>query len=381
MIWGYHYFRNHPYTPPKTDVDKRNSNVWKGIYTLKKTIIFGIYVRFQGGILPNGGEQRWFTTVKSVKQSPNQTKVDPTGTLRTTGWMYTGYHTDHQVFFSGFLNHQQYHRHHSITSQQKVCQLRLASEPFKNIDIDKRKKHPIKHPVTPKLRRYLEIPQTRKKNISARVMLAFFLGDSSDSQMYLTAPSGSWTYVSLHFFPQTKIDLGKSSESTASQWETSFDYTTWLFWLRGLRPCIFMIMAASPWSRNPNSSNTGSKGDGRAKWLHGVSDWTDPNDIPWSNLPFPLVYRLRQVEVWVLNFWKMSVSKGHHLTNWLREWRHKGWENLQRRSPQVLTCQLFSCVDGWGWSFWKKFIPTIWVFIFHRSQTKRASKIRGKHAC
>lgn len=184
-----------------------------------------------------------------------------------------------------------------------------------------------------------------------------------------------------HFFPQTKIDLGKSSESTASQWETSFDYTTWLFWLRGLRPCIFMIMAASPWSRNPNSSNTGSKGDGRAKWLHGVSDWTDPNDIPWSNLPFPLVYRLRQVEVWVLNFWKMSVSKGHHLTNWLREWRHKGWENLQRRSPQVLTCQLFSCVDGWGWSFWKKFIPTIWVFIFHRSQTKRASKIRGKHAC
>ena len=108
MIWGYHYFRNHPYTPPKTDVDKRNSNVWKGIYTLKKNIIFGIYVRFQGGILPNGGEQRWFTTVKSVKQSPNQTKVDPTGTLRTTGWMYTGYHTDHQVFFSGFLNHQQY---------------------------------------------------------------------------------------------------------------------------------------------------------------------------------------------------------------------------------------------------------------------------------
>lgn len=150
------------------------------------------------------------------------------------------------------------------------------------------------------------------------------------------------------FFPQTKIDLGKSSESTASQWESSFDCTTWLFGLRGLRPCIFMIMAASPWSRNPNSSNTGSKGDGRAKWLHGVSDWTDPNDIPWSNLPFPLVYRLRQVEVWVLNFWKMSVSKGHHLTNWLREWRHKGWENLQRRSPQVLTWQLFFWVDGGG---------------------------------
>lgn len=33
-----------------------------------------------------------------------------------------------------------------------------------------------------------------------------------------------------HFFPQTKIDLGKSSESTASQWESSFDYTTWLTW-------------------------------------------------------------------------------------------------------------------------------------------------------
>ena len=35
------------------------------------------------------------------------------------------------MVFSGFLNHQQYHKYHSITSQQKVCQLRLASEPFK----------------------------------------------------------------------------------------------------------------------------------------------------------------------------------------------------------------------------------------------------------
>ena len=93
------------------------------------------------------------------------------------------------------------------------------------------------------------------------------------------------------------------------------------FWLRGLRPCIFMIMAASPWSRNPNSSNTGSKGDGRAGCTVCQIGRT-PMISHDPTCPFPLVYRLRQVEVWVLNFWKMSVSEGHLLTEWLREWRH-----------------------------------------------------------
>lgn len=85
-----------------------------------------------------------------------------------------------------------------------------------------------KHPYINKQR--ISVPQTRKKNISARGKSSrLFLG----TVLYLTAPSGSGTYVSLHFFPnktlKAKLHPVKSFQSHGAKMFFVFFWGGWNF--------------------------------------------------------------------------------------------------------------------------------------------------------